>query len=75
MTDKSAVDRYTIAHFIFGIAAKRAGWSSGSIVMAAVAYEIVEPVIISKIDIWTPETPQNIVIDVLAAWLGSSLVK
>lgn len=75
MTDKAAVDRYTIAHFIFGILAKRAGWSDGAIVMAAVAYEIVEPVIISKIHTWTPETPKNIVIDVLAAWVGSTLVK
>jgi hypothetical protein len=75
VTDKAPVDRYTIAHFIFGVLAKRAGWSTGSIVLGSVAYEIVEPVIISKIDTWTPETPKNIVIDVLAAWVGSTLVK
>ncbi len=75
MMEKSPIDKYTVAHFLFGVLGKRAGWKSSSIVILAVGYEIIEPTIIEKIPLWNKEGPSNIGVDVLAAWLGSRLVK
>ncbi len=75
MIEKSPIDKYTVAHFLFGVLAKRAGWKSSSIIFVAVGYEIIEPTIIEKIPLWNKEGPSNIAVDVLAAWLGSQLVK
>lgn len=75
MIEKSPIDKYTVAHFLFGVLAKRAGWKSSSIVIVAVGYEIIEPTLIKKITTWNKESSSNIAVDVLAAWVGSRLVK
>lgn len=77
--DESAIDLYTFAHLGFGIGAKQLGMSTNQILIIAVAYEILEPSIIKymreslNINAWGYESKSNIVVDVLAAYVGAKI--
>jgi len=77
--DKDAIDLYTIAHTLYGYAAKRLGMSNTQIVLLAIAYEIIEPSLIRymredlNLDVWGYETKENILVDILSAYIGAKL--
>jgi len=77
--DEDAIDLYTIAHTLYGYTAKRLGMSNTQIVLLAIAYEIIEPYIIRymredlNLDVWGYETKENILVDILSAYIGAKL--
>lgn len=77
--DRSAIDGYTFVHMGFGYGAKKMGLNNSQILILAIVYEMIEPSIIKymreelKLDVWGYESRQNIVVDVIAAYVGAKL--
>jgi len=81
MMEKQPIDSYTVIHLLYGFLAKKSGFSETEIVIVALLYEIVEPHIIESMQNgrnpleWNHEGRKNILVDVLAAVVGSRLAK
>jgi len=81
MMEKQPIDSYTVIHLLYGFLAKKSGFSDTEIVIVALLYEIIEPHIIESMQQgtnpleWNHEGKKNILVDVLAAYIGSRLAK
>jgi len=76
VSDRSPLDRYTLAHALFGLIASRQGVSTVNILLISILYELIEDRLISGVlqDVgWTPEPKSNALIDILAAYAGTKL--
>ena len=75
--NETPFDRFTLAHVIVGYLLKRSGWSAESTLLAAVAWEVVEPALKESMPDAFPhpekDGTENKVVDVVATMIGWSL--
>jgi hypothetical protein len=72
--NEAPFDRFTLAHVVVGYLLKRGGWSAESTLIAAIAWEVVEPMLKENSPDAFPhpekDSAENKVVDVVATMIG-----
>ena len=76
-TNESMFDVFTLAHVVAGHVLKKSGWNAESTLIAAVAWEVVEPMLKESNPDAFPhpekDSAENKVVDVVATMIGWAL--
>ena len=75
--DITSFDFYSLIHFGVGYWAKKRGFPTQQIMIAAVIYELIEDPLIDglKLKRWRKETKNNALVDILLAYLGARMAE